>query len=62
MTMSGSEGQQAVTNENSTVHFKEQMIVILSMTKNRCTTSTDGWMMLKGLNKQTSLKVFQESS
>ena len=58
MTMSDSEGQQAVTNENSTVHFKEQMIAILSMTKNRFTTSTDGWLILKWLNKQTALKVF----
>ena len=42
ITMSNNKVQQAVTNENSTAHFKEWMIAILSMTKNRCTTLTDG--------------------
>ena len=58
------------TNENSTVHFKEWLTAILSMTKTENTTrkhdkdntSRDGWLQLKWLNKHTSLKVFQESS
>ena len=39
-------------NENGTVHFKEWMIVIISMTKKRyTTTSRDGWLQLEWLNK-----------
>ena len=49
MTASGT------TNENSTVHFKEWLTAILSMTKTENTTrkhdkdntSRDGWLQLK---------------
>ena len=44
MTASGT------TNENSTVHFKEWMIAIFSMTKTY-TTSRDVWFQLEWLNK-----------
>ena len=49
------------TNENSTVRFKEWMIVILSIIKTY-TISRDGWLQIEGLNKYIALKVFQKSS
>ena len=50
------------TNENGTVHFKEWMIAILSITKTDTLLLQDGWVQLKWLDKQTFLKVFQESN
>ena len=48
MTASESSG---TANENDTVHFKEWMIAIISMTKGDGRTSMDGWLKLEWLNK-----------
>ena len=53
MAMSEMSDSSGTTNENGTIHFKEWMIAILSMTK----TDT---LLLQGMDG--FLKVFQESN
>ena len=40
---------------NATAHFKEWMIGIPTMTKNRYTTSSFGWLQIEWLSKETAL-------
>ena len=66
VTTSGSTNDnewQRVVQGMKTAHenFKEWMIAILTMTK-AYTTASYGWLQVEWLNKETSFKVFQESS
>ena len=61
VTTNGNKWQQVTasgkTNENGKIHIEEWMIAIFSVTN-----SKDWWLQLEWLNKETVLKVFQESS